>query len=124
MPLLSKFFRGDEKLQCCLVQDKAHVMQGATGPHVAKIQLALFILDALTINRSEISDKHYGPSTAAAVLAYKKKRRIINHSYQTTEDNIVGKMTIGSLDREMSHYEAALVHRDLIGDPDAEVRPA
>jgi peptidoglycan hydrolase-like protein with peptidoglycan-binding domain len=119
MPLLSKFFRGDKKLQSCLLQDKAHVTQGATGPYVAKIQQALFILDTLTINRSEIYDEQYGPSTAAAVLAYKKKRRIINHSYEKAEDNIVGKMTIGSLDREMCDYEAALVHRELIGDPDA-----
>lgn len=122
MPLLSKFFRGDEKLDSCLVLDKTHVTQGATGPHVAKIQMALFILDTLMITRTEIYDKRYGSSTADAVLAYKKKRHIINHSYQTTEDNIVGKMTIASLDREMCDYEAALVHRELIGGP-TDVRP-
>ncbi|MCY2978476.1 MAG: hypothetical protein NTU79_07405 [Planctomycetota bacterium] len=40
-------------------------------------------------------------NTAAAVLAYKTKRKIINRDYQMTADNIVGKMTMASLDREM-----------------------
>ncbi len=35
------------------------------------------------------------------MLAYKEKRHIINHSYQTQADNIVGKMTMAALDREM-----------------------
>lgn len=43
----------------------------------------------------------YGPSTAAAVLSYKTNRQIINRSYQTKPDSIVGKMTIASLDAEM-----------------------
>ena len=43
----------------------------------------------------------YGPSTADVVLAYKRKRNIINYSYQTTADNIVGKMTMAALDKEM-----------------------
>jgi hypothetical protein len=116
MPLGSKFFRGDEKLESCLLRDNAHVTQGATGPHVAKIQQALFILDTLMIDRTEIYNQHYGASTANAVLTYKKKRSIINYSYEKTEDNIVGKMTIASLDREMCDYEAALVHREHIGD--------
>jgi len=42
-----------------------------------------FILDNAQINRSEWSAKKYGPSTAAAALTYKKKRRIINFTYQT-----------------------------------------
>ena len=47
----------------------------------------------------------YGPSTAAAVLSYKTKRQIINRSYQTTPDSIVGKMTIASLDAEMRGHQ-------------------
>ena len=43
----------------------------------------------------------YGKSTAAAVLAFKTKRKIINYSYETQVDNIVGKMTIAALDNEM-----------------------
>jgi hypothetical protein len=112
MPLFSQFFRGDRKLEACLVNDAAHVTQGATGEHVAKIQSALFVLDGSKIDKGELAAKHYGPSTAGAVLAYKKKRRIINYSYQKHEDNIVGKMTINSLDKEMYQYEVAAMDRN------------
>jgi hypothetical protein len=38
-------------------------------------------------------------------LAFKKKRNIINPSYQSQADNIVGKMTIAALDREIFDKE-------------------
>jgi len=101
MGLVSRLFQGNKKLEACLVDNAAHVTQGAQGEHVAKIQLALFSLDALQIDRTELVTQTYGPSTAAAVLSYKTKRQIINKSYQTTPDSIVGKMTITSLDAEM-----------------------
>jgi hypothetical protein len=112
MPLFSQFFRGDRKLEACLVNDAGHVTEGATGEHVAKIQSALFVLDGSKIDKRELDAKHYGPSTAGAVLAYKKKRRIINFSYQKHADNIVGKMTINSLDKEMYQYEMAAMDRN------------
>ena len=40
MALQSKLFRGDPKLEACLVNDKAHVLQGARGEHVSKLQQA------------------------------------------------------------------------------------
>jgi peptidoglycan hydrolase-like protein with peptidoglycan-binding domain len=107
MPLSSSFFRGDAKLEACLVSDPAHVTPGATGDHVRKIQLALHLLNESRIDASELAARRYGPTTAAAVLAYKRKRQIINFSYQTTADNIVGKMTIASLDKEMLQFEQA-----------------
>jgi hypothetical protein len=107
MSLISQFFRGDNKLQACLVKNPAHVTQGATGDHVAKIQTALYILDGSKIDKAELDAKQYGPSTAAAVLAYKTKRNIINRSYQSQADNIVGKMTIAALDKEIYQYELA-----------------
>jgi hypothetical protein len=107
MSLLSRFFRGDTRLEACLVHDRSHITQGANGDHVRKIQTALFILDALKIDDSELSSNRYGPATAAAVLAYKTRRGIINHRYQTKPDNIVGKMTIAALDREIFKYELA-----------------
>ena len=64
------------------------------GEHVAKVQFALFALDSSAIDRNEVRSQTYGPSTAKAVLAYKTKRKIINTAYQSTPDNIVGKMTI------------------------------
>jgi peptidoglycan hydrolase-like protein with peptidoglycan-binding domain len=108
MPLISRIFRNDRKLEACLISDPAHLTQGATGEHVGKLQTALTILDGAKIEGKEIAAAVYGPSTAAAVLAYKKKRRIINLTYQTQADNIVGKMTIAALDREMVQFERGL----------------
>jgi hypothetical protein len=105
MPLISRFFKSDSKLEACLVSDAAHVTQGATGDHVSKIQTALFVLEGSKIDKRELAAKYYGPSTAAAVLAYKRKRRIINYSYQTQADSIVGKMTITALDKEIYQHE-------------------
>ena len=107
MGLCSRSFRGNSKLEACLVSDPAHIVEGATGEHVAKIQAALMLLDGAKIERGEIMLKRYGPSTASAVLAYKTKRRIINFTYQTHADNIVGKMTIAALDQEMFQLERA-----------------
>jgi peptidoglycan hydrolase-like protein with peptidoglycan-binding domain len=102
MPLVSNLFRNDRRLQTCLTSDPAHVTPGSVGEFVHLIQLALIEIDGLTIDPGELSGKRYGPSTAAAVLAFKKKRSIINKAYQNTEDNIVGKMTIAALDKEMA----------------------
>jgi hypothetical protein len=103
--LTSELFRGDPRLERCLVSDPHHVTPGTTGPFVAKIQYALLVLDGGSISGSEVQNAHYGPDTAALVLAYKTKRRIINFSYQSKPDNIVGKMTIKSLDAEMVAFE-------------------
>jgi hypothetical protein len=101
MALASHLFSGNLALEACAVQDSAHVTRGATGDHVAKIQFALFELDGLLIDRTELLFQQYGGSTAAAVLAYKQRRQIMNKSYQNAADDIVGKMTIASLDKEM-----------------------
>lgn len=106
MALESALFRGNRDLQACAIKDPAHVLRGARGEHVAKIQFALFALDGAQIERSELAAQHYGPSTAAAVLRYKTKRAIINRTYQSKPDDIVGKMTIASLDKEMQKVEA------------------
>jgi hypothetical protein len=101
MPLKSRTFAGDPALEACLVQDRAHLTRGTRGDHVAKVQAVVMFLDESTIDDAEIQSKTYGPSTAAAVLAYKRKRKIINPSYQTQADEIVGKMTIKALDDEL-----------------------
>ncbi len=94
-------FKGDPRLEACLVSNPAHVRLGDSGVYVAKIQRALIQLDQLTIAEIELRQRFYGPSTAAAVLKYKQKRHIINFSYETVEDDIVGKMTIKSMDDEL-----------------------
>jgi hypothetical protein len=102
MALQSRLFSGDNALESCLVKDADHLVEGTRGPHVNKIQQALVLLDGALIEGNEVSAELYGRSTANAVLAYKRKRRIINPAYQTTPDNIVGRMTIASLDKEMA----------------------
>jgi hypothetical protein len=106
MPLTSKLFRGDPKLEACLVQDSAHIVQNATGAHVGKIHTALFAIDGVSVAARDLASQTYGASTAAAVLAFKQKHDIVNRSYQTQADNIVGKMTIAALDREMAQVES------------------
>jgi hypothetical protein len=119
MPLRSKLFTDEsternraahQKLERCLVNDVDHVMQGAKGPHVSKIQAALFlVLPDLTLPDNELSDPatregFYGPATAAAVLRYKTNHKppIINKAYQNAPDRIVGKMTIKFLDDDLA----------------------
>ncbi len=101
MPLQSRLFKGDRALEECLIKDSAHITPGKVGEEVSKIQTALLALDEVSVSPQELKTKRYGPSTAAAVLAYKTRRRIINTAYQKTADNIVGKMTIAAMDREM-----------------------
>jgi hypothetical protein len=101
MSLRSKLFRGDSKLEAAAASNPAHIVPGSVGDHVGKIQQALIELDGADIARNELAVGSYGPSTADAVLSYKKKRDIINRSYQKQADNIVGIMTMAALDNEM-----------------------
>ena len=107
MPLQSRLFQGNQALESCLVKDSAHLTLGASGDHVSKIHTALLILDGVSVAAAELKAQRYGPSTAAAVLAFKRRRHIINTSYQTAADDIVGKMTIARMDEEMVSRESA-----------------
>ncbi len=109
MPLKSSTFANDQQLESCLVNDTAHLTLGVQGEFVAKVQAALIFLDGLTIDEAELDALIYGKSTAAAVLSFKKRRKIINRSYQQHEDDIVGKMTIKALDDELAIGENAPV---------------
>src|SRR5215813_3816484 len=124
MGLQSRFFRDVPQLEASAVSDPSHIQQGAIGDHVSLIQQALVVLDGAHIFRSELWAKRYGPSTAAAVLRYKKKRGIINRSYQTQAYNIVGKMTMAALDKEMLRLERTItvssIHCSFAGEPGAE----
>lgn len=101
MTLGSNLLRDNERLAACETTDAAHVVLGERGEHVRLIQIALKAIDGYAIAATELANRQYGPSTANAVLAYKKKRNVINRSYQSSPDNVVGKMTIVSLDRDM-----------------------
>ena len=101
MTLKSNLFAGDARLEACAVSHADHITPGAIGPHVRKIQGAIMALDGAVIDQSEFDAARYGPSTARAVLAYKRKRDIVNRSYQSQADDIVGIMTIKALDAEL-----------------------
>jgi hypothetical protein len=118
-------FKGDAALEACLVKDEAHIKQGVNGVggHVLKIQQALTTLDRLAISPDEIRKKTFGQSTAAAVLKFKQKRRIINFSYQTQADNIVGKMTIAAMDKELANRFPFQPIDPLVFPPDVPVPP-
>lgn len=102
MALTARLFAGDQKLEAALVSDPAHIVRGAAGEHVRKIQVALIRLDGAAMK----DDGIFGPRTEAAVLAFKRKRDIVNRSYQSQADGIVGKMTMAALDREMTELES------------------
>lgn len=105
MPLVSRWFSGNARLQKCLVSDPAHVVPGDSGDHVTLIQDALQLLEGAEISREDIVGGVYGRSTAAAVLAFKRKRGIVNRAYQTAPDDIVGRITIQALDEEIAARE-------------------
>ena len=107
MGLRAFLFEGDAKLEAALVEDRAHILEGAQGDHVAKIQTAVIMLDGADIDDSELTRKFYGPSTSRAVLKFKTSRKIINASYQNTADAIVGKMTVRALDDEVAEIQDA-----------------
>lgn len=110
MALRSRLLRGIAALEACLVDDRAHVTLGTRGEHVKLIQRALVILGDKSIPGKEYIDGVYGKITADVVLSYKKKRNIINRQYQSVPDNIVGKMTIHSLDNDLLAVQDRLVH--------------
>ena len=93
--------QSETALAACALQDSAHITEGARGDHVARIQKTLNSLD----NAALMADGIYGQGMVGAVLRYKQKRNIVNRSYQSKADNIVGKMTIAALDDEMFRKE-------------------
>lgn len=99
--LLSKLLSANQRLQQCALANPSHVVEGDKGPHVKLIQLAMLILGDKDIENAELTGQIYGKTTAAAVLDYKQKRKIINRSYQTQADAIVGIMTIQAMDAEL-----------------------
>jgi peptidoglycan hydrolase-like protein with peptidoglycan-binding domain len=111
MGLVSQLFTKpdrDPRLDACLIDDKAHITQGARGDHVKRIQTALNRLSEGP-GRENFNlkvDGWYGPKTAAAVRKFKNApSRHITQPWQTSADDIVGKRTIERLDAEMDILE-------------------
>jgi hypothetical protein len=121
MALRSLWFKGNNRLQQCLISDLSHVKRGDQGEHVLLIQEALTMLDNARLDQAELRSCRYGSSTASAVKAYKTKRAIINYSYQTSPDDIVGRMTMQALDEEMLAQQQHLLLAVKISAPKAMV---
>jgi peptidoglycan hydrolase-like protein with peptidoglycan-binding domain len=97
LALKSKLFAGDARVEAIAYSDAQNVKYGDRGEYVRKIQLALNALTGAGLD----ADGIFGSATQAAVLSFKTARGIINRSYQSAPDAIVGKMTIATLDNEL-----------------------
>lgn len=108
MPLKSELFRGEPRLEAAAASNPAHILKGAKGPHVRRLQRALVAIDGGEIAQDEKDGPVFGESTEQAVLRFKTTRRIINKAYQKSVDPIVGIMTMKALDEEMLALENAI----------------
>lgn len=103
--LTSLLLGTDNRLQSCLLDDNAHVTVGQRGVHVSRIHLALMMLGWRDYTPQEIKDQLYGPATAKEILRIKTEHGIVARNRQNHADNIVGKMTISFLDRNITSLE-------------------
>src|SRR5262249_28522891 len=104
--LQSDELKDDPKLEACATTPSRHLLVGSPpGPHLLKIQLARERLRPTgpAIDSAEKRDMRYGPTTASAVLNYKKTHvpPIINTAYQRDPDPICGQMTIKAMDADL-----------------------
>jgi hypothetical protein len=111
-PLKSRYFalpafaKARGRLQAAADSHPMHMMPNSKGFHVSIIHHALDILQPFVQSipcptPKYITEKQlgvYGGYTAAKVLLYKQKLAVINKDYQSKPDNIVGIMTMRSLD--------------------------
>jgi hypothetical protein len=95
----------ESQLNRALTSDPDHIIPGATGDHVATIQIALSLLGAVVINQIERDKKTYGVSTAAAVKAFKANCSPPLLNFKNEIDDITGKKTTQELDRRMKVFE-------------------
>jgi hypothetical protein len=109
MPVQSNLFTSDlnarDRLNKALESDPDHIVPGAVGDHVAKIQTALSLLGTVAINSNEVDQKLYGPTTANAVEAFKASCKPPLLNFKNSLDNITGKKTTRELDRQMQEFE-------------------
>lgn len=77
------------------------IERGDTGEEVKKLHIALSILGFLNIRLDEWG--HYGPKTAAGVLAYQKARKLLPVAQlETHGGNYVHGLTLGALRRDFA----------------------
>jgi hypothetical protein len=123
----SELFKGDKKLIACALYPSAHILlttPNMRGDHIGKIQTALqTLIPDHSIDQKELTERRFGLSTEDAVGDYKRRRKIINYSYQTSPDKIVGQITIKALDFELTHRIGPIDPSDLFLPPQREQMP-
>ena len=105
--LISDEFKDDRALEDCATIPRKHLEVGShPGRHILKVQLAIERLrpNGPMIDPAEKRDMRYGSTTAKAVLNYKATHvpPIINKTYQSTPDEIVGQGTIKAMDADLA----------------------
>jgi hypothetical protein len=97
MALRSELLRGDQKLEKAAVSHGDHIVPGARGAHVVRIQQALIQVAGAALE----PDGVYGTHTAEAVAEFKRTHQppILNSANQI--DNIVGIKTLAALDAKL-----------------------
>jgi hypothetical protein len=115
--LKSLEFKNSARLNECAKSNNRNIKTGDSGEHVKLIHDALIKIPPFTFPTSavlvfdgligtrklngfakEYAMSSYGPYTARAVLKYKTHYKIINRTYQSAPDDIVGIMTIKHMD--------------------------
>jgi peptidoglycan hydrolase-like protein with peptidoglycan-binding domain len=113
--LTSPVFAGIKELE--MVFDGELVIgPGASGEFVRRIQIALLVVDPMALPESG-PDGRYGPETEAAVKRYQKshclRRDVHGKLTLLMPDGIVGRETMGCLDRWTPASAASLVGASL-----------
>ena len=76
MPLRSRLFAGDRRLEACLVDDRAHLTPGTRGDFVSKVHTALFLVDGLNVDEAGFEPAITGEEARAQGHAGPPGRRL------------------------------------------------
>lgn len=110
----SKFISGParQRLQAAADQHGMHIVPKSRGQHVGWLHIALNIIYPMMPGyipvpggASEEASETYGPYLSAKVYHYKQICKLVNHDYQNTVDDIVGIMTMRTLDYHFCFVE-------------------
>lgn len=106
-----------KRLEACLKRDDSNARRYPSGEHIRVIQEALRKVRAILPSVPEIPAKEngtFGVATRNATKAYKTARTVVRPGQPL--DDIVGRMTIASLDTDMRNMERKLP--DIPDDPE------
>ena len=97
----SKHFSGNAALEACLVKDSPHVVLGADVGRTWRRSSRRYSPSMAFDRGLRVHRRDLWPDDRCCCAQVQETHDIINRSYQQQADNIVGKMTIDSLDKGM-----------------------